>query len=434
MEDDVDKQPKYTTFPDDEEVFLYLKAMECPHEKEGWKIHISLLEKGDNVGKAWGYVQEILKRRKVNLSKVLITGNTLNEFQTGKEITIYYQDSPSIDWASMLFEITNVFIDKEIKPGPKPIIDKQIEGSSYFSCRKDRDSDGKEVSAYQVDSYKPSGSDDHLFEGLKIDESKIEGKKPKKPIRNKEEEKEIKKCYQRVDSLLNKTNNLIYDSLKEKKIGEKPSKESDSSGIFDEEYKARIDWKSGNVVEDIINFIKELFKGLDLKKENELREYLENIKQYYDFFQGEGFEILEKVDKGNMDNFNTEIETLEIEKESFAHDIEELVSNDKKKEKNEDKEKIVHYVKKEAEKEEERYSKSKKSTSESSSSKSDKDAPEEKEEKQDVEIPIPKESPRETIALSSLPDNQLREEQNPKDDSDSSSCCSNPFSKLFGKK
>jgi hypothetical protein len=422
---------KYGAYTDSDKTYRYLNKIGSPDDKTGWKIHISLSEDENNIDNAWLLVKDILKKYGVNLSKVLIQGNSLNEYQSGKQITIYYQSSLSEEkWLEMLHEITNIFVINGIKPGYKPISDLQLNGSVYFSCRTDCDAEGREVSAYHVATHNPSGRS-HLFEKLKIDPSQLRGEQPKKPLRQNEEQ--IKKSYQDVDSLFNAANNLIYNSLKEKITGKQPRTESESSGEFEKKYKRRVDWKLDTVVQDIIEFLKEIFH--DLNDVDELKESLLMIKKSYDEFHGKGFGI-SAMDKQELALFEDDIKILSENVELLKLNMEGLVT-DAPDELSEKKKEVRHFAIHEGEQEQKHHSKREKSSHETSSSqrekwsKSHKESLDEESDSQEkksgveIVIPIPESPPKKSdLASSEEHSSEEQDHSNSSSDEESTSCCS----------
>lgn len=137
----------------------------------GWKIHCSLNPEPDNLKKAWSIIIKLFMKYGIETAKIIKSDYQHDDMQTGKEITIYYQDDISLEkWQALLIDITNEFLLNGIKPGYLPLLDKPISGSSFFSVRCDKDQNAQDIRPFAANTYNPSGKSDHFFDTLDLTE------------------------------------------------------------------------------------------------------------------------------------------------------------------------------------------------------------------------------------------------------------------------
>ena len=130
----------------------------------GWKLHISI--HFENLPKGWNIAKDILVQHHVLHFKVVYPKKLAKEWQEngkdgGAEITIYaHEDDPNKNWKTILQDIQNALVEHNIRPGPKPRVDRKIQGSSYFYYRNSDDGKGKGVPSTYARSYNPGGFED----------------------------------------------------------------------------------------------------------------------------------------------------------------------------------------------------------------------------------------------------------------------------------
>lgn len=73
--------------------------------QSGWKIHIAVSQ--DNVEAAWDIVKDILIDERIAEVKVVRPGVVFDEFERGKQITIYQFCNPDRNWEMILQRIEN---------------------------------------------------------------------------------------------------------------------------------------------------------------------------------------------------------------------------------------------------------------------------------------------------------------------------------------
>jgi hypothetical protein len=110
----------------------------------GEKIHVSLLNKNDNIAKAWNIFKRHAINHAINHCKVICDSMrdelANDDQQRGKEITIYvFNETKTLaEWAQFLEQVTKEFTEEKIIPGEVAPSDYPIPGSNYFSYRNDK--------------------------------------------------------------------------------------------------------------------------------------------------------------------------------------------------------------------------------------------------------------------------------------------------------
>jgi hypothetical protein len=130
--------------------YISLRTFECEKRLKnepnppGWKLHISIDDENDNMERAWNTAVYILIHHNVSFAKfILITSEKdkkEREYECGRHFTIYVEQNPEKtrdDWQNIINDITEAFVQNNIKPGYRNIICRQIPGSSFFYYRND---------------------------------------------------------------------------------------------------------------------------------------------------------------------------------------------------------------------------------------------------------------------------------------------------------
>jgi len=202
--------------------FVDLRKIGGPEEELGWKIHISLTENNENIGKAWNLIVPILMNHGIEACKVLKIGLNLPEYQLGKEITIYDQRSP-VNWSQLLKDVDTALAEHGIQPGYFAINDKPVEGSPYFSCRNDLDEEGDYVHAIIAGTFNLT-KEHHDFEYLRLSPHPKQLPKPSFTI---EVQENIKCFYSMLQININNIGGHISQNF---------SRISNKVDIFDEKF------------------------------------------------------------------------------------------------------------------------------------------------------------------------------------------------------
>lgn len=118
-------------------------------EIQGFKIHIAIDNRNNNISVAWNIVMPFLVQYGIHDFKVILNNN-LDNYQLGKEIVIYEMSSkPGLNWQELLNKIEKNLIEAQVKTAnesPKHRLGKHltfipepcIDGSKYLYYTDDR--------------------------------------------------------------------------------------------------------------------------------------------------------------------------------------------------------------------------------------------------------------------------------------------------------